>query len=76
MDDPKTCVDELMRLAEWARQNGHRIGAVKLGCLSLQIEDLRVDDKEGLKPHEHQARGPWADLGFPDGPPDDGTVGA
>ncbi len=74
--DPKAEVDELIRLATWARSNGYRIGAVKIGSLSLQIADLRIDDHEGLKPDQHQPRGIWADAGMADGPlPTDGTIG-
>jgi hypothetical protein len=68
-------VTQFFRLIDHCRKNGYRIGSVKLGSLSLQIEDLRIDDHEGLKPNEHQPRSPWADAGLADGIPSDGTVG-
>lgn len=69
-------VTAAIRLLEYLRAKGYRVGPVKLGSLQLTIEDLRIDDHEGLKPHEHQARSIWADAGLTDGPPGDGTVGS
>jgi hypothetical protein len=76
MSDAKTDVDEFIRLVEYCRKNGYRVGPIKLGSLQLTIEDLRIDDHEGLKPNEHQPRSIWADAGLDGRPSDgDGTIG-
>lgn len=69
-------VTAAIRLLEYLRAKGYRVGPVKLGSLQLTIEDLRIDDHEGLKPNEHQPRSIWADAGLTDGVPGDGTVGS
>ncbi len=74
----KTDVDEFIRLVSFCRVNGYRIGSVHLGGLRLEMEDLRLDALENLKPREYQPRGPeamWQDAGMDGPPPDDGTVG-
>jgi hypothetical protein len=84
-DDMKGCppslresdhdVTALIRLAEWARNNGFLIGDVTIGSLSLKIRDLRIEDHEGLKPNKAQ-QSIWAEHGFDEPLPDgDGTVG-
>lgn len=75
MSDHKAEVDECIRLLAYLRDHGYRVGPVRIGSIQLQLEDLRVDDKEGLKPHEHQPRNIWADAGLEGGIPGDGTVG-
>jgi hypothetical protein len=71
----RTDVDELFRLAEWARNNGFLIGDITIGSLSLKIRDLRIEDHEGLKPNKAQ-QSIWAEHGFDEPLPDgDGTVG-
>lgn len=72
VDDEVTAA---IRLLEYLRAKGYRVGPVKLGSLQLTVEDLRIDDHEGLKPNEHQPRSIWADAGLTDGLPGDGTVG-
>jgi hypothetical protein len=76
MSDAKADVDEFIRLVEYLRVKGYRVGPIKLGSLQLTIEDLRIDDHEGLKPNEHQQRSIWSDAGMPEGVPGDGTVGS
>jgi hypothetical protein len=75
MSSAKTDVDEFIRLIAHCRDNGYRIGSVRLGSLQLEIEDLRLDAREGLKPQEYQPRNIWRDAGFDGELPGDGTVG-
>jgi hypothetical protein len=72
---PTTDVDEFIRLVTFCRNNGYRIGAVKLGSLELAFQDLRLDKREGLAAPDHQPREDmWTAAGM-DAPPVDGTVG-
>lgn len=72
----KDDVDEFIRLVTFARNNGYRIGAVKLGSLQLAVEDLRLDKREGLAAPEHQQREDmWRQAGVEGPLPEDGTVG-
>lgn len=42
-------VDALIRLLEWGRKNGVRIGPeLTIGCISVKVADLRQSKKEGL----------------------------
>jgi hypothetical protein len=69
-------VAALARLLAHLRKEGYRVGPIKLGSLQLTIEDLRIDDHEGLKPDQHQPVNIWAAAGLDGNPNDsDGTIG-
>jgi hypothetical protein len=68
-------VDELIRLALWARKEGFLIGDVTLGSLKLRIRDLRIEDMEGLKEDLRKPESIWKQAGMDDDLPGDGTVG-
>lgn len=45
----KADLDELIRMLEYGRKNGVRIGPeVTIGCISVKVADLRQPKKEGL----------------------------
>lgn len=45
----KADLDELIRLMEYGRTKGFRIGPeVTIGCISVRVADLRQSKKEGL----------------------------
>jgi hypothetical protein len=72
---PPTDVDEFIRLVQFCRLNGYRLGTVQLGALRLEFEDMRLDALEGLKPRDYLPREDmWQAAGM-DAPPVDGTVG-
>lgn len=44
-------LDALIRLLEWGRKQGVRIGPeVTVGSISVKVDDLRQTKKEGLMP--------------------------
>lgn len=56
-------VGQLIYLLEWARRRGFRVGpAIRVGGLTLQVQDLRQTEGRGV-PREADP-GPWKTAGY------------
>lgn len=70
-------VDHAIRLLEWGRRNGFIIGpTLKVGETTMQVQDLRVIKREGLRGDVPPDKGIYAEHGLDDDDvPADGTSG-
>lgn len=64
--DPASYAGQLVALLEWARRRGYRIGPfVRVGDLTVQVQDLRQTEARGTPPPPDM--GPWTSVGYPEG---------
>jgi hypothetical protein len=64
--DPASTVGQLVALLEYARARGWRIGPfVKLDGLTIQVQDLRQREGQGIAPPPDV--GPWTAAGYDEG---------
>jgi hypothetical protein len=72
----KEDMDELIRLATWCRQNGWRLGDVRVGSVEVSMRDIR---QPSIEPLREAAKDPtiWEQHGMDENgvPIGDGTVG-
>lgn len=73
---PPNSVDELIRLAAWARERGYRIGpVVELGELKLQLQDLRQPGVETGRAPDDVVDDAYSAYGYDGSEPAPGTAG-